>query len=389
VDGHCDARFEAVRDALAGNFREHDERGAAVSVRVDGRSVVDLWGGHRDLAGRSPWQRDTLVNVYSVGKGILAALALGLVERGIVDLDRPVAELWPEFGVEGKQDVCLRTLLAHRAGLPAVRRRLPEGSMYDWSLMCRELAAQPPYWEPGSAHGYHVNTFGYLVGELLRRATGLDVGSALHRYLGGPLRADFFWGLPPQHHVRVADVHMIDVKLRGPEQWAMAFPPTGDDEHDSMVWHCYFNPDGISGLGVVNSDAWRTAQIPSTNGQGTARAVSAIYAALLPGPSAALPAGERWIGDELQAEAVRIHSDGEDRVLGRPSRFGLGFQLAQPGRPLGPNREAFGHFGHGGSLGFADPVARVAFCFLTSRPGQRWQTTRAERLVDAVYESLA
>jgi CubicO group peptidase (beta-lactamase class C family) len=356
-----------VRAAFEGNFREHDERGAALHVRVDGRAVVDLWGGARDLAGTLPWQRDTLVNVYSVGKGVLAALTLGLVERGLLELDGPVARLWPEFGVEGKRDVSLRTVLAHRAGLPAVRRRLPETAMFDWSLMCGELAGQRPYWEPDSDHGYHVNTFGFLVGELVRRATGLDVGAALRRYLAGPLDADFFYGLPEHLHARAAEVHMVDVKLSGPELWARAFPPTGDEEHET-----------------VNSRAWRLAQIPSTNGQGTARAVSAIYAALLASPAS----NDRWLGSELLAEALRIHSDGEDRVLGRPSRFGLGFQLAQPGRPLGPNPEAFGHFGHGGSLGFADPVAGVAFCFLTSRPGQRWQTTRAERLIDAVYESL-
>ena len=398
--GHCDARFNAVRDALEGNFRDHDELGAAVHVRVGGRSVVDLWGGYRDLAGTSPWQRDTLVNVYSVGKGVLAILALGLVQRGLLDLDRPVRELWPEFGVEGKQAVSLRTLLSHRAGLPAVRRRLPEAAMFDWSLMCSELAGQPPYWEPDSAHGYHCNTFGYLVGEVVRRATGLDVGRALRRYVAGPLAADFFYGLPAVHHARTADISTVDVKLSGPEQWAMAFPATGDDEHDTMVWHTYFNPGGISGLGFVNSERWRLAQIPSTNGHGTARAVSAIYDAVLSGPSHSTHSpqspefpesreGDRWLGAELLAEALRIHSDGEDRVLGRPSRFGLGFQLAQPGRPLGPNSEAFGHYGHGGSLGFADPVAGVAFCFLTNRPGKRWQTTRAGRLVDAVYQSLA
>jgi CubicO group peptidase (beta-lactamase class C family) len=152
-----------------------------------------------------------------------------------------------------------------------------------------------------------------------------------------------------------------------------------------MIWHTYFNPSGLSGTGTVNTEAWRLAQIPSTNGHGTARAVAAVYDALLHG----LPGGERCVGPRLLAEALRIHSDGNDRVPRRPSRFGLGFQLAQPKRPLGPNPEAFGHFGYGGSLGFADPVARIAFGYLTNRPGERWQAPRTTRLVDALYESLA
>jgi CubicO group peptidase (beta-lactamase class C family) len=174
------------------------------------------------------------------------------------------------------------------------------------------------------------------------------------------------------------------VVLTEPEQWAIAFPPTGDDEHDLMVWHTYFNPSGLSGHGAVNTEAWRLAQIPSTNGHGTARAVTAIYDALLRGG----PEGETWVGKDLLTEALRIHSDGDDIVLGRLTRFGLGFQLAQPTRPFGPNPEAFGHWGYGGSLGFADPVARVAFGYLTNRPGERWQSPRTQRLIDALYACL-
>jgi CubicO group peptidase (beta-lactamase class C family) len=351
---------------------------------VDGRPVVDLWGGHRDAARSARWEENTLVNVYSVGKGILATLTLMLVERGVLQLDRPTAELWPEFAAADKGGVTLRTLLAHRAGLPAVRRRLPEGAMFDWSLMCGELAAQRPFWEPGTVHGYHCNTLGYLIGELVRRATGRDVDAALREWVTGPLEADFFWGLPRSHHERVAELVAPSVTFTGPEQWAKVFPATGDAEHDLMVWHTYFNPSGLSWFGVVNTEAWRLAQIPSTNGHGTARAVATVYDALLHGG----PDGETWVGKDLLAEALRIHSDGDDIVLGRLSRFGLGFQLAQPTRPLGPNPEAFGHYGYGGSLGFADPTARVAFGYLTNRPGERWQSPRTQRLIDALYACL-
>lgn len=384
ADGHCDLRFAAVREAFIENFRDLDELGAAVHVRIDGRTVVDLWGGYRDAARSAPWETDTMVNVYSVGKGILAVLTLMLIERGLLDLDGPVARLWPEFAAGGKGDTTLRALLAHRAGLPGVRRRLPEGAMLDWSLMCGELAGQRPFWEPDSAHGYHCNTLGYLVGEMIRRATDRDVGSALRKWVTGPLDSDFYFGLPRSQHRRVAEMALPDVSPSGPEQWAIAFPRTGDGERDLMVWHTYFNPSGLSGFGSVNTDAWRLAQIPSTNGHGTARAVAAVYDALLHGG----PGGQRWVGKGLLTEALRIHSDGEDMVLRRPSRFGLVFQLPQPSRPLGPNPEAFGHWGYGGSLGFADPKAGVAFCYLTNRPGERWQAPRTLRLIDALYGCL-
>jgi CubicO group peptidase (beta-lactamase class C family) len=176
-----------------------------------------------------------------------------------------------------------------------------------------------------------------------------------------------------------------DAPMREPDQWALVFPPTGDAERDTMVWHCYFNPSGLSGFGVVNTPEWREAVIPSTNGHSTARAVAAIYGALLGGRRASSP----LVGDALVAEATTIHSDGEDAILGRPSRFGLGFQLTQPTRPLGPNPAAFGHYGYGGSLGFADPSAQLAFGYVMNRPGDRWQTPRTQALIEAVYESLA
>jgi len=385
VEGHCDPAFRAVADAFAENFIDLDELGAAVSIRVGGRHVVDLFGGWRDAARTMPWEHDTLVNAYSVGKGLLAVLTLALVERGALALDRPVAAAWPEFGASGKSGVTLRTLLAHQAGLPAVRRRLPEDAMLDWDSMCSELAGQEPYWEPGAAHGYHVNTFGFLVGEMVRRATGVPVGRALQEVIVRATGEEFYYGVPREHHARCAEVQAPNVLLTERAQWEQAFPPTGDEGHDFMVWHTYFNPAGISGVGSVNTAPWRLAAIPSTNGHGTARAVSVVYSALL---GSAQGGGERWVGPGLLAEARSVHSDGEDRVLSRPSRFGLGFQLAQESRPIGPNPEAFGHYGYGGTLGFADPKAGVAFCFLSNKPGDRWQTPRTQRLLEALYGSL-
>jgi len=384
IDGHCDDRFRAVREAFAANFVDENEIGAGLCVFLDGRLVVDLWGGHQDLACTRVWQRDTLVNAYSVGKGVTSMLLLSAVEAGDLGLDDAVAQHWPEFAAEGKAAVTIRQLAAHQAGLPAVRERLPEDAWRSWEKMCTALAGQRPYWVPGEAHGYHTNTFGFLLGELLRRATGESIGARLARVMAEIGSDDFYFGLPPSEHRRSAQVIAPQAELTTPEEWAMAFPPTGDEAHDYMVWHGYFNPSGLSGIGTVNTEPWREAVVPSTNGQGTARGVARLYDSLL----GRAPRSLAWPGRALLHEATSIHSDGPDRMLGRDSRFGVGFQLPMPERPLGRGERSFGHYGYGGALGFADPEAGVAFGYLMNRPGDRWRTPRTNRLVAAVYESL-
>src|SRR5215470_4467334 len=205
VEGNCDRRFEPVREALLGNFRDRGERGGAVCVLVDGRVVADLCGGWADPGCTRRWQPDTLVNMFSVGKGLLAVCAARLAGQGRLDLDAPVAACWPEFGAAGKGAITVRQLLSHQAGLPAVRRRLPPGSMLDWPVMASALAAQEPWWEPGTGDGYHVNTFGYLAGEVIRRVTGATVGTLLREEVAGPLGADVHIGLPASQDARVAE----------------------------------------------------------------------------------------------------------------------------------------------------------------------------------------
>jgi len=383
VEGRCDPRFAMFREAFAANFVDQDEIGAAACVWIDGAPVVDVWGGHADAGRQRPWRADTLVNAYSAGKGVLAVLFLALVEQGRIALDAPVAAAWPEFGARGKDALPVRGLLAHRAGLPAVREPLPDVAMYDWDRMCGALASQAPYWEPDRDHGYHCNTFGFLAGELVRRATGLSFSEALAREVTGPLDVEFFVGLPRSEHARVAEL-VPRFPTEDPALLARALPASGDAERDAMVRNTYFNPSGFSGFGTVNTEAWRLATIPSTNGHGTARAIAAIYAAFLAGG----PPGARWAGPALRREATTIHSDGLDRILDRPSRFGLGFQLSQPARPIGQSASAFGHYGYGGSLGFADPDAGIAFGYLMNHPGDRWHNPRTQRLVEALYACL-
>ena len=205
IEGTCDARFASVREAFVTNFTERGDVGAAVAVSVGGRLVVDLWGGWADAARRRPWRRDTLVNVFSCSKGLSTVCALQLVERGLVDLDAPIARLWPAFAAAGKEGITLRQVLTHRAGLPAVRAPLPDGAMLDWPRMTAALAAQAPWWVPGEAHGYHVNTFGFLVGEVARRAGAMTLGAWLRTHVAAPLGADVHIGLPAAEHQRVAE----------------------------------------------------------------------------------------------------------------------------------------------------------------------------------------
>ena len=378
VEGDCDQRFAPVREAFTGNFRERGERGAAVCVMVGGRAVVDLCGGWADLGGTRRWQPDTLVNVFSVGKGLVAVCAARLAGQGRLDPDKAVASYWPQFGAAGKDAITVRQLLSHQAGLPAVRRRLPPGSMFDWPVMTAALAAQEPWWEPGTGHGYHANTFGFLAGEVIRRATGATVGALLHEQVAGPLGADVHIGLPASQHARVAE-------FAWPGPPPAEVEPAGLEPAQLMEHNAYFNPGGLSGCGVINSGAWRAAEVPSANAHGTARGVARVYAALAAGGSLD---GVAIASAAALAAGATEQVYGPDLMLHRPTRFGLGFQLTQPERPLGPGRAAFGHFGAGGSLGFCDPDSGVAFGYVMNQMGPRWQSPRARALIDAVYLCL-
>ncbi len=379
VEGSCHRRFAAVREAFWGNFRERGEVGGAVCVLVGGRVVVDLWGGWADPGRAHRWQPDTLVNMFSVGKGLVAACAARLAGQGRLDVDAAVASCWPEFGSAGKGEITIRQLLSHQAGLPAIRRRLPPGSMLDWPVMTAALAAQEPWWEPGTGHGYHVNTFGFLAGEVIRRLTGRTAGTLLREEIAGPLGADVHIGLPASQHTRVAPVPWPEP----PEETE----PAGLELEPArlMKYNAYFNPGGLSGAGVINSPAWRAAEVPSANAHGTARGVARIYAALAAGGTLD---GTAIADAAALAAATAEQVYGQDLVLDRPSRFGLGFQLTHPERPLGPGQAAFGHFGAGGSLGFCDPESGIAFGYVMNQMGPRWQNPRTRALIDAVYACL-
>jgi CubicO group peptidase (beta-lactamase class C family) len=335
--------------------------------------VVDLVGGWADEDRTREWQADTMVNFYSAGKALIALLALQLVDQGVIGLDDPIASVWPEFAAGGKQLATIRHALCHRAGVPAIRERLTNDDLWNWERMTTALAATEPWFEPGSRHTYHTNTYGHLVGEIVRRASGDMPGTRL-RAVADTLGADLWYGVPAAQQHRCADVIWAPSRPFGDVDLAAL---TGEA---LMVASGYFNPPGYASNGVVNTPAWRSAQVPSTNGHGTAAGLARFYSAVIePG---------RLISPELLTEATRVQSEGFCPVLGEEVAFGLGFTPTSARRAFGTNPRSFGHFGTGGALGFGDPIGGVAFGYVMNHVIPRWQSTRNRALIDALYAAL-
>jgi len=380
IAGHCAPAFAAVRRAFAANFAHRGELGAAVTVVVGGVTVVELAGGWAATAPLRPWEHDTLVDIYSAGKPFVALLVLQLVDAGLLGLDDPVASVWPEFAQGGKAGATVRHALCHRAGVPAIRAPLSNEDLWDWGRMTSALAATEAWWEPGTRHAYHANTYGHLVGEVARRVTGVTPGAgvaALARSVG----ADLHVGVAPGDLDRCADVVLAS---RSPGSTGLDVTGPGrrhaDADAGAMVELAYFNPPGYSSIGVENTERWRRAEVPSTNAHATATAVARVYGALLE--------EGRLLSPGLLRQATGVQSEGYCPVLGEDAAFGLGFKPSTARRPFGPNPGSFGHFGTGGALGFADPVAGLAFGYTMNHVIPRWQSSRNRALVDAVYEAL-
>lgn len=375
LGGRTEPGFEPVLRAFTNNFVEHNEIGAAVCVSIGGRTVVDLWGGFASPARNREWQPDTLVNAFSVGKGLTAIVTAVLVDRGELSYGMRASAAWPGLAGHGKEDLTLSDLLGHRAGLPAVRRTLPPLSMYDWDLMCAELARTEPWWHPGTAHGYHVNTFGFLVGEVVRRATGTTVGGHFREMFLQGLGADVHLGLPDNEHHRVAEFEWPAGGITQPTD------TSGFDETQLLAFNTYNNPIGTSGGGTVNTPEWRRAEIPSTNTHATARGIERVYRELA-------DRGGKLLSEGGMRGIVTETSNGHDVVLDRNSRFGNGVQIPIPERGFGPSPDAFGHYGAGGSVGFCDPSAGVSFGYVMNQMGPRWQNPRNRALIEALYSCV-
>ncbi|MFG3139661.1 serine hydrolase domain-containing protein [Streptomyces sp. NPDC048211] len=380
IHGHCDERFSAVRSAFEANFRERDEVGAAVTVMVDGRPVADLWGGWADGARSRPWERDTLVNVWSTTKGPVALCAHILADRGLLDLDAPVASYWPEFAAAGKEAVLVRHLLSHRAGLAGLREPHTLAELYDWDLTTARLAATAPWWEPGTRSGYHALTYGFLVGEVIRRVSGLLPGEFLRREVTGPLGIDFTVGLPEKEAARAAE--LVVPKADRARQAALFA------QMEPVAVASLLNPP--TGAAAANTPEWREAEIPAANGHGTARAVAALYGILAGRGSTG---GVRILSEEAAERVREGQGSCRDLVLGagftHETEIALGLWLSGPDANYGPNPRAVGHDGAGGSCGLADPENGIALGYVMNRMGPHIANDpRKTALIEAVYALL-
>jgi len=383
INGDCDPRFSRVRDAFAKNFADHDEVGAATSIVVDGKCVVDLWAGHADQAKSRPWNRDTLVNVWSTTKGLCAMAAHRLADQGKLDFDAPVAKYWPEFAQAGKEKLPVRFLMSHQAGLPAVRKPLDSDSLFNWNTMTAALAEQEPWWQPGTKHGYHALTIGWLVGEVIRRITGKSLGTYFRTEIAEPLGLDAHIGLDAKHDARVSD--LLPSPPPEPGQPDLFAEAAKDPEGPTAK--AFLNPPVLTKPNVVNSRAWRAAEIGGGNAHTTARSLARMYGTLARGGEVD---GYRIVRPEALERFWAEQSFGPDQVLMQmPTRFSMGFMLSQPGLGFGPNIKAFGHPGAGGSLGFADPVKKIGFGYTMNKMANGLLIdARAAALFGAFYAVL-
>lgn len=366
IEGHVEPGYEGVREAFANNFSSHGDVGAAFCLYVQGQKVVDIWGGLADAKAGRKWDEDTLTLVYSTSKGVTAICAHLLAQRGQLNLDAAVTDYWPEFGQAGKSQIPVRWLLSHRAGLPAIDRHLTPEEALAWNPAVEALAAEAPMWEPGTQHGYHALTYGWLVGEVIRRTTGRTVGEVLSEEVSRPLDLDLWIGLPEAEEERVCRLIPVE-PVQYTQDELSALPP----ERLAML-KAMASPDSLAmrALNVTdppfnfNSRAVHAGELPAANAIGTARALAKLYAATIGEID-----GIRLLDPATVKDATEEQASGPDQVLLQDTRFGSGFFLPSPFSPLmGPR--SFGHPGAGGSLAFADPDRGIGFAYVMNRMQQ-------------------
>jgi CubicO group peptidase (beta-lactamase class C family) len=375
ITGHCDPRFEAVKAVLADSIASGADLGASFAATVNGEMVIDIWGGRRDEKGEAPWDADTITNVYSTTKTMSFLCALLLADRGELDFDSPVARYWPEFAANGKSQIKVWHLLNHAAGLSGLDQKVSADDLYDWDKITGLLAAQAPWWEPGSASGYHALTQGYLIGEVVRRITGQSLGVFFAAEIAGPLDADFYIGVPDAVFPRICDL----------------VPPEGDNgsilgagDEASIAARTFSSP--VANALDSRTDAWRRAEIPAANGHGNARAVAKIHALLACDGETQ---GKRLLSAATTKMIMAERISGTDLVLGVPMAFGLGFGLNNPKAPVSPNANTCFWGGWGGSIAIIDQDARCSIAYVMNKMHQGLMgDSRGGALVKAFYASL-
>lgn len=380
VNGFVSDRFAAVRDIFEANFSEASDvgpdLGASFCATVEGETVVDLWGGWADAQKTRPWERDTIANVYSTTKTMTALTALLLADRGELDFAAPVAKYWPEFAANGKARITVAHVLSHTAGLPGWREPFSGADYYDWDKATRLLAAQAPLWEPGTAPGYHPYTFGFLIGEVVRRITGRSLGTVFREEIAEPLDADFWIGLPASEDRRVADLIPTERPADTPEVKLAEIPRIA--LLDSLP-----EPD------ATLKRAWRGAEIPAVNGHGNARSIALIQSIVANGGSVN---GKRILSEAGCRRALEQQIQGPDLVMGGIDvRFGLGYGLAPCAlfKPVPPNPDTIFWAGGGGSLIVVDLNARTTFAFAMNRMRRVMiGDERSFRMIEAMWEAM-
>jgi CubicO group peptidase (beta-lactamase class C family) len=371
LNGFVDSHFAAVKDAFVRNFSAYNEIGASLCVIANGQVVVDLSGGWKETENTHPWMPSTLVNAFSVGKGILSILLAHALSNSPASIDDTLATHWPELTRSPIGDLSIGDLCAHRAGLPALSKPLLERHLYNWPHMVQSLVQQNPWWEPGTTHGYHVNTFGFLVGEIVCRIRN-TTPERLLQPLRNSVGDEMFWGVSKSRLDDVATLYWHDIDQQKPS--LKVLPET------SMQMLAYSNPPNFSGLGSVNTTAWRQSVHPSTNLHTTARAVALAYESVR--------SNTLGIHSAVLQQATSTVSRGIDEVLGSDTHFGVGFQLPTATRRFGPHDESFGHYGAGGAVGFCDPVSQVCVGYVMNQMGRGWQNSRNQALIDSIYTCL-
>ncbi|WP_150300784.1 serine hydrolase domain-containing protein [Pseudomonas profundi] len=383
VQGYFDPRFENVREIFAEQLDDEQARGAALCVTVGGETVLDLWGGVADKDDQQVWKQDTLVNVFSATKPLGAVAMLQQVAAGRIGLDTPLADVWPEFAAAGKEAVTLRHVLSHRSGLSAISQTLPPEALFDWQAMCEALVMQSPWWTPGESHGYAPLTYSWLLGEPLRRLSEQSPGTYVQEHICQPLGMDFFVGAPDAELSRIA--HVSRLRNQFGDDYAKAlFMAMGKPE--DLPFKAFANPSSL--LTSTNRVEWQQAELLAANGSGNARSLARFWQVMAHGGRFD---GVTLLDEELVALMQQEHSQGLDRTLRAPTRFGLGVMLEQgyEGGSFGMGASAYGHPGAGGTLGFCDPDAKVGFGYATNAMGPYvLMDPRATALSRAVYTAL-
>jgi CubicO group peptidase (beta-lactamase class C family) len=369
---HGQSQLAGVKEVMAASLDSGADLGCSFCVTRNGETIVDIWGGYADPAKTRPWAKDTIVNVYSTTKTMTALTALLIADRGELDFDAPVARYWPEFAANGKAGVKVSHLMSHSAGLSGWKEPLTTADVYDWEKMTSLLAAQAPYWAPGTASGYHALTQGYLVGEVIRRVTGKTIGTVFREEIAAPLGADFHIGLPASEDARVAE---------------LVPPPPGAAIGDGVQTPLQANMANNPGIDVseTKTRAWRGAEIPAAGGTGNARSVAEIHAILANG---GLAKGKRIMSEAGCRKALELQIEGTDLILGLPARFGMGFGLAGGAVPF-PNPNTIYWGGYGGSVAIIDMDARTTFSYVMNKmQGTTTGDMRGFALLGAAWAGL-